>query len=316
MIAPTGVVDIKSPKFAGHETFTLRYGWLKKAVDAVLADPMIFTREDALVTLGVGKNMVRSIRHWGLATKVLEEDPEQENNRGRHIRSTQLGNLLFGPGGIDPYMEEPGTLWLLHWNLASTPDGPTSWYWTFYRFAESEFTKERLIAALLDLAGQAGWSRVAESSLKRDVDCFIRTYVPSPVTKAAVAEDTLDCPLAELGLIQDVEAGRVYATFRDERASLPLPVFVYALLDAWATGATTRQTLSFEDIAYRPGSPGRVFRLSEDALVGYLERLDEFTNNALGYDVTAGLRQVYRRREVEPLDMLKPQKPHRIRAGR
>lgn len=30
------------PKFAGHETFTLRYGWLKKAVDATLERQDIF----------------------------------------------------------------------------------------------------------------------------------------------------------------------------------------------------------------------------------------------------------------------------------
>ena len=66
-----------SPSFAGHETFTLRYGWLKKAVDAVHEDPIVFTRDDALVRLGVGKNMVRSIRHWGLATGILEEDTAQ-----------------------------------------------------------------------------------------------------------------------------------------------------------------------------------------------------------------------------------------------
>jgi hypothetical protein len=62
------------PKFAGHETFTLRYGWLKKAVDATLDRQDIFLQDDALVTLGVGKNMVRAIRHWGLVTGVLEDN--------------------------------------------------------------------------------------------------------------------------------------------------------------------------------------------------------------------------------------------------
>ncbi len=54
------------PKFAGHETFTLRYGWLKKAVDATQERQDLFLQDDALVTLGVGKIMVRSIRHWEL----------------------------------------------------------------------------------------------------------------------------------------------------------------------------------------------------------------------------------------------------------
>ena len=41
--------------FSGHETFTLRHGWLKKAVEAVAADAQIFSNDDAMVALGVGK---------------------------------------------------------------------------------------------------------------------------------------------------------------------------------------------------------------------------------------------------------------------
>ena len=151
MITRTGIPETQSPKFAGHETFSLRYGWPKKAVDATAADPLVFTRDEAVITLGVGKNMVRSIRHWGLMTGILAEDAQQPNNRGRHIRPSALGALLFEDAGLDPYLEEPGTLWLLHWNLASRPDGPTTWYWAFNRLNEPEFTKERVIPGLRDL---------------------------------------------------------------------------------------------------------------------------------------------------------------------
>lgn len=108
-----------APRFAGHETFPLRYGWLKKAVDGVADDPELFTRDDALVTLGVGKNMVRAIGHWALANRVLEEDADTPNNRGRKLRLTPLGKFVFGRGGIDPYLEEPASLWLLHWQLGA-----------------------------------------------------------------------------------------------------------------------------------------------------------------------------------------------------
>jgi hypothetical protein len=245
MITRTGIAEIEAPKFAGHETFSLRYGWPKKAVDATAADPLVFTRDDALITLGVGKNMVRSIRHWGLMTGILEEAPEQSEHRGRRIRPSALGALLFEAKGLDPYLEEPGTLWLLHWNLASRPDGPTTWYWSFNHFPEPEFTKERLIGSLQDIAQQADWTRVAENSLKRDVDCFIRTYVPSRATKTLVLEDTLDSPLAELGLIQEIEGGRVYAFDRGEHPSLPLAVFAFTLLDYWQDSCRPPRSVEF-----------------------------------------------------------------------
>jgi hypothetical protein len=55
--------------FGRHETFPLRYSWLTKGIQALLADPGVFQSDEATVTLGVGKNMVSAIRYW------LEADP-------------------------------------------------------------------------------------------------------------------------------------------------------------------------------------------------------------------------------------------------
>ena len=61
--------DEYTPRFTGHETFHLRYGWLKKAYDAVkLSDSgeiaeNIFRDKSAISHFGVGKNMVAAIRH-------------------------------------------------------------------------------------------------------------------------------------------------------------------------------------------------------------------------------------------------------------
>src|SRR5688500_9392284 len=82
---------VPSFSFTGHETFVFRHRWLTKAVAAVGADPTIFNRDDAIVRLGVGKNMVRSIRHWGLATGVLQEVPK---SRGGAVSVSELGAFL------------------------------------------------------------------------------------------------------------------------------------------------------------------------------------------------------------------------------
>ena len=90
--------------FSGHETFPFRYGWLKKAVDAVTKNKFLFSTEQALVELGVGKNMVQSIRHWGLATQVLLE------GEGRSLELSPIGWRLFMEW--DPHLENPASLWL------------------------------------------------------------------------------------------------------------------------------------------------------------------------------------------------------------
>ena len=68
--------------FSGHETFPFRYPWLKKGFDAVRGNGEVFQREDAITTLGVGKNMVRAIRHWCLAAGVIEENRDEPAPRG------------------------------------------------------------------------------------------------------------------------------------------------------------------------------------------------------------------------------------------
>ena len=98
--------------FSGHETFPFRYTWLKKAVDAVGGDEYAFHADDAMVKFGVGKNMVSSMRHWGLATGMLEEGAARRGSRVKPFRATELGALLFRDEGWDPYLEDPGTLWL------------------------------------------------------------------------------------------------------------------------------------------------------------------------------------------------------------
>ena len=65
------LVDAAKPTFARHETFHPRYGWFRKAYAFVAEDPRIFVAKDAPVRIGVGKNMVRAIRFWGLAAKLI-----------------------------------------------------------------------------------------------------------------------------------------------------------------------------------------------------------------------------------------------------
>src|SRR5947209_9565915 len=161
--------------FSGHETFPFRYPWLKKGFDAVEEDGGVFLRDDAITTLGVGKNMVRSIRHWCLAAGVLEES----QYGGAALQVTKLGTHLFGNAGLDPYLEDPATLWVLHWQIASNRGRATTWFWTFNHFHEPEFTREALASALYRWTQTLPGKLVAESSLRRDVEVFLRTYVPS-----------------------------------------------------------------------------------------------------------------------------------------
>ncbi|MBI1374269.1 MAG: DUF4007 family protein [Phycisphaera sp.] len=305
MLMPIAPDHIASPTFSGHESFTLRYGWLTKAIQAVAADSDAFARSDAMVELGVGKNMVRSIRHWALVTGAVQA--AEGSARRSSLECTEFGKLLLGDQGLDPFLEDLGSLWLLHWHLASRPNGPTTWYWAFNELQDLEFTKTTLLAGIDDLVGRGGWKRPSPNTLKRDVDCFIRTYVPGRITSSPrqVIEETLDSPLAELGLIGEVDASGVYAFNRGTHRTLPMHVVAYALVDFWDRVAPHRDTLAFEHITYQAGSPGRVFKLGETAISEYLDAIESATQGAIAFDSTAGLRQLYRREQISPIEVIK-----------
>ena len=185
-------------QFAGHETFTLRYGWLKKVFDAVCkADEsettdrsIIFTDHKSIADFGVGRNMVQSMRHWAISTGIIDDST---------LFATSLGRIIFGPHG-DPYLEHPGSLWLLHWHLAALPGRSTTWHWAFNEFNEPTFDRDLLVLRLMmriDLLRESGRmkeSRLTETTLRRDVECFVRTYLTKSSTGKGLHEENLQSP--------------------------------------------------------------------------------------------------------------------------
>lgn len=290
--------------FSGHETFPFRYSWLKKGVDAVADDGAIFLRDDALTTLGVGKNMVQSIRHWCLAAGVVDTVPGPTRRPSGQFRPSWLGKAVFADGGWDPYLEDPATLWLLHWQVASNRARCTTWFWAFSHFHEPEFTRDQLCSALHTWAQAAGAKRLAVSSLRRDVDCFLRTYLPSRQSKVLLLEDTLDCPLVELGLLRPAGDAQVFTFQRGLQPQLPSGILFYALAAFWQSFAPAAEVLALPDAARQPGSPGQVFKIDESALAERCAAIEDWTDGALAYHETAGLKQLYRRRPVEPMAVL------------
>lgn len=286
-------------RFSGHETFPFRYPWPPKGVRGLIQDPGLFFREDAIVRLGVGKNMVSSIRFWCQALGLAVVD-----GRARTARATELGRRLFGEDGWDPYLEDPGTLWLLHWQLVESPEIASTWSLAFTRWARQSFTRTELLDWLGDIAEQTANQRTSRNSLKRDLEVFIRTYVRSRPERRRSLEDTFDCPLAELGLIRTLDRD-VYRFSRGTKPSLPVEVFAYALARYWEQCAREQETLTFERLLYGPSSPGAAFKLSEAGLAAHLESLPTWTS--LDYDETGGLRMLIRRDPQKlnhPIDLL------------
>lgn len=281
--------------FSGHQTFVFRNGWLKKAVDAVREDPSVFTAPDAIVRLGVGKNMVQSIRHWGLATGVLEQ------HAARGVTVSVLGELLLERW--DPYLEDPASLWLLHWMLASNPRRAAAWYWLFNRYARPDFTKDHVAQSLSDMLERLDM-RTSASSVSRDIDCIMRMYLPSQGARRTGYEDNYDCPLGELALFVGAAVGESVHFNIGPKPTLPTEVVGFATVRYWRQSAKNRQVVPFSELLYSEGSPGQLFKLDEQSLAEYIDNFCEMSADSTQFDETAGLRQLYFSQSISSQDIL------------
>ena len=183
-------------KFRAHETFFIRKGWISKGMRSVYKKPDVFVAHDEnpMDILGIGSNMVKSLRYWLQAVGVTKEPKNGKRNQS----FTELGKVVYK---YDRYVEEIGTLYLLQYRLASQQDDATAWYFFFNEFNMSEFSKEDFVTALQKyIKMRDNNTEYAIRSLNEDFQCIINTYLPRYKSNPAKVspENNIDCPFGEL----------------------------------------------------------------------------------------------------------------------
>lgn len=292
-------------RFSGHETFACRYAWLPKSAQKVSEDPKILTpgREgEAMVKLGVGKNMVRSIRFWSETFGIISSNKQGHvvTDFGRHL-------LLDEPRkpALDPYLEDIQTLWLLHWKLATNVEDPVfAWDFLLSKFQEPELTA----SSVFDAVKKATISlekELSEATLEQQFDIFLHSYVPTRGRKGEVREDNLDCPLVELGLLEQVghrlgkrNSGKpepIYVFRREPKPEISPLLFAYCVDEFWRDRHQGEKTLSFQLLASGHGSPGQVFKLPEDDLHRRVESLSLDTDGFFDFRESASISSLTRK---------------------
>ena len=267
--------------FARHETFHPRFGWFRKAFVAAAVDPGIFNDDDATVRLGVGKNMVRSLRFWGSASHLLV-DESIEGTRQRNTKPTNVAAALLQPGGLDPYMEHPATWWWLHWLLIGPDCHLPVWWMIIHDLPIVELDEDILLQACKQLIEASTWDTPHESSLAKDISAFVRTYGDAPSTRVKF-DDQFGCPLRDLSLLNASPSGG-YRIANERPVSIPGAIVLTALLDHAAMQPDMANTVSLARVATEPGAPGRAFRLTDTDIA---ELIEPIVNETTGLSITA-----------------------------
>lgn len=277
--------------FAAHESFHIREGWLRKGLLGIERNPFLFSEEYAGDELGVGRNMVSAIRHWLQAAGLAEAIAEKNNGkRTVQFQETPFAKLILKH---DPYFEEEGTLWLLHYHVATSEKQATTWSWFFNRFGVRHFTQDLFLTHLERFVETHARRKISPRSLEKDFRCFVRTYTRTvEKTNAFSPEESFDCPLSSLNLLEHLPKTKSYRLLTPPEDSLSPLIMAYALVHMRAQIPSTNNEIAFRDALYGEGSPGRVFNLDPDTLYGYLIRLDEGQEKPVTFTRTAGLNLI------------------------
>ena len=258
-------------KIKGHEKFVLREGWLTKGIRGVSEDNHLFSGNDGADKLGVGTNMVKSIRYWMQAFDLFDEDIKTGTQLNR------IGEMILDK---DLYLEDTFTLWLLHSRIAKNEDKATTWYVFFNSVDAEEFTKEVIFEPIKRELLVIADKDFPDKSLSDDIDVLLNMY--SREKKDEDPEDKNVCPLVELGLIKK-EANRYIRQQPDLRKFSD-----YIILYELAILLDGKKSIGIDKIA---DLAKHIYQLNRVTVNNILDRLD--TAGYIRVDRTAGLDLIY-----------------------
>ena len=270
-------------KLKRHESFSLRDGWIEKYFQSLSeGKENIFSKNNGISILGIGSNMVKSLKFWLIASNIIQTDAKSS--------LTEFGNLLYQH---DKYLEKTSSLCLIHYFLTSMRNKE----WTkidnpipslFFNYFRSEtFTKEEFKDFAIEFYKNLDIEFNAQS-IDADISILMRMY--SNDGYDINPEDNYSCPLAKLGLIEKKEKGEYQKKYNKHLSLNPLVVYYILFQNFGLTEFDLKESFTCND------SPALLFNFDKNTYTLFLMQLQK-----MGYvtiNKTAGLDMVYLNKKI------------------
>lgn len=277
--------------FSGHESFPCKTLWLKKGYDFV-RQGKDFNAPEAVVDLGVGKNMVASIRYWYKSFGL---------NKG--TETNWIADYIFdSETGKDPYVEDLGTLWLLHFLLINTYEA--SLYKLFFIDFQKErgqFDREQVVGFVKRVMAAAGKVNLFnENTIKKDVGVLLLNYC---LPRNPQSNEDFSTLLMDLDLLRQVDKtsgddkrNGYYFNVEGKRKVTP-EIFLFALLTVKEENDNSIPYDTLHEL-------GLIFCMTDLEVIDMLKQLSETYSDALTYSDVAGIRQLQFTQQLDSKQVL------------
>jgi hypothetical protein len=266
---------VKKYTFSGHESFPCKSLWLKKGYDFVVAGND-FNSPEAVIGLGVGKNMVASIRFWLRVFGVTKNDEQ-----------TELADYLFNDqNGKDKYLEDIATLWLLHFNLVFSEEATL--YNMFFCGVQRErthFEREQVLTFVKMRMVEANKMTLFNANtVKKDIGVLLQNYT---LPRKAQSNEDFSSLLIDLDLIRQSSEGKGYYFNVDGKRKVTKEIFLYGLLKLKEQEGDN--TIPFSTIQERVGL---AFCMQDFETIEMLKQLASDYSQYFAYNDVAGIKQI------------------------
>lgn len=279
-------------RFKGHETFFFREGWLSKALYEmhVNNNDTLFSGNNGIVKLGVGSNMVKSIKYWMLTSKLIKL-----NSKTRCYELTELGNIIAAK---DVYLEDMFSLWILHLNIVRNFESATTWNLFFNEFKAEKFNANHVKDVLKTYLSSKEVS-FAEKSLDTDINVLLNMYTKEKSSNDP--EENYLCPFSRLGLL-GINRNE-FAKKIPDLNNIDELVILYAILLMIENDEDSGNYISISKLEEGENSLVNLMHFNRIIINEYLEQLAN--QSFIRIEKTAGLDMIYVTTELSSLDVVK-----------
>jgi hypothetical protein len=271
-------MQVKKYTFSGHESFTCKTLWLKKGYDFIKGEND-FNMPSSVIELGVGKNMVTSIRYWMRSFGLSKND-----------ELTPIAKYLLDTDeGKDPYIEDLGTLWILHFLLVSQCEA-TLYYLLFTQFQRERktFDRQHVVNFVKRVMAEDGkLTQFNENTIKKDVGTLLLNYVLPQRTKAL---DDYSSLLIDLDIIRGESDGKNYIFNIEGKREVPWQIFLFAVLALKGKDNSVSYDL-LQEI-------GLMFCMNDMEVIEMCKTIEANHQKSVRYSDTAGIRQLQFLKEI------------------
>lgn len=284
-------------RFSGHETFICKQFWPKKGYD-FLANGNSFGNDSAVVELGVGKNMVAAIGFWMKALGLCNDK----------WTLSELAHFIYGKDGKDKYIEDIGTIWLLHYLLVKEN------YASIYNLFFNDFRRGRIEFTLAQLQNYIELVAKEDNSynintITSDIAVLQRMYQkPDNFEAKSEPEDMYSGIFNDLQLMSKLKIEKfgekglidLYRISNEERKNLPAEIVLFSILDRYPD----ETIIGFKELEVGYNSPSVIFALNKEGLYSKIEQITKKYKSTV-FSSNAGVQVLQFKSPINKWDVLK-----------